>query len=104
MAFSVDRPFFSRESFAPDPNSTHSGSHYQKSGAPHAIRGVLSPVDHIENARGLVFPLAQSAALPKDVVDAVGFISAENRDAIRSVRRDALLEGWPRLTRADQRS
>ena len=92
---------FRVESFAPDPNPTHSGPYFQRRGVPHTIRDALSPFDHIENARGLVFPSAQSAALPEDVGDAVGFISAENRDSVRSVWRDALLKSWPRLIRAD---
>ena len=78
------------ERFAPDPGSTQSGPYYQERGASHAIRDGLSPTDHAENDRSLGFPPSKSAALPKDVVDAVDFISAEHQDSMRSSWRDAL--------------
>ena len=94
-----DNSILKVESFAPDSNSTHSGPYSQKRGESHAMRGGLSPSDHIENDLRSVFLLAESATLPKDVVGAWEFISTERHDSVGSSRRDTLLN---LRTRADQ--
>ena len=63
------------ESSAPGPLAAHAGSFFQKRDLARTIEAGLSPEEHIPSALFLEFPSSNSAKLPADVRQAVGFVS-----------------------------